>query len=132
MDEVIAMGQAEQLRQLYADFGRGDMGAVLAACSDSIVFHVPGRNKLAGGHDKGGFPAFIGQVMEMSAGTFREEIVDLMVGERYSAALLLHTLQKHGEPKEYLTIHLWEWDGEKFSNWWEHPRDQHVFDEIWS
>src|SRR6266567_8431386 len=95
------------LRKLYADFARGDMDAVLAACDDSIVFHVPGANPLSGDYSKSEFgPRLIAKVMQITGGTFREEVLDIMVGERHGAVLLDHTFMKDGSPQQYLTIHL--------------------------
>jgi ketosteroid isomerase-like protein len=122
----------QMLRQLYAAFGRGDMQAVLGSCTDDVVFHVPGRSRLAGDYDRSGFPAMIGKVMELSAGTFREDVLDVLVGQDHGAALLRHRLERGGTPIEYTTLHVWRLRDGKCAEWWEHPRDQYAFDQVWS
>lgn len=123
----------DALAKVYADFSRGDMDAVLAACDDSIVFHVPGSNPLAGNYAKGEFvPGLLTKVMRIAGDTFREEVLEIMTGENYGCVLLDHTFTKNGRPQQYYTIHLWSWNGERFTGWWEHPRSERAFDEAWS
>ncbi|MFN0072220.1 MAG: nuclear transport factor 2 family protein [Chloroflexota bacterium] len=120
------------LQELYARFGRGDLAGVIELCSDDIVFHIPGRVSFSGEHTKAGFGSFVNHVMQISEGTFRESIVDLMVGEQFGSVLLIHTLERNGRTIEYRTIHLWRIEHERFAEWWEYPQDLHEFEAAWS
>ncbi|MFN8526131.1 MAG: hypothetical protein U0821_23765 [Chloroflexota bacterium] len=120
------------LRELYAEFGRGDLGAVLSRCDDAIVFEVPGVSPLAGLYRKQTFGELVERVMRLSGGTFQEDLLDVLVGERYAAVYLTHRLARDGTESRYQTIHLWEHDGEVLTGWREYPADLRAFDEAWS
>ena len=121
-----------RLRDLYAAFARGDMAAVLAHCTDEITFHVPGSAPFSGDQTKATFGEWIGKVIDLSGGTFREDILDVMTGDDHGAVLLHHTLQRDGKPAEYTVIHLWKAAGDKFSEWWEYPQDLDAFNRAWA
>ena len=121
----------ETLRKLYDDFGRGDLDAMLAACAEDIEFHVPGSNQLSRTWGKSDFTQLITLVQELSGGSFREEVLDVMVGNLHGAVLLHHKLERDGETLGYMTLHLWEFSDGKPSQFWEYPRDLDSFNEIW-
>lgn len=121
----------EAIRKLYDDFSHGDLEAVLEACADDITFHVPGVNQLSGNYGKSEFVTLIGKVAQITNGTFREEVLDVMIGNAHAAVLLHHKLERDGETRGYLTLHLWEMAEGRLTNWWEYPRDLTVFDDVW-
>lgn len=123
----------ERLRRLYDDFGKGDLEAVLAACADEIVFHVPGHNALSGSYSKAQFgPALIAKVMQLSAGTFQEMVDDVLANDTHGVVLARHRLQHAGTLQEYHTVHVWRIRDGVFTEWREYPRDLYQFDAIWS
>jgi ketosteroid isomerase-like protein len=122
----------QRLRDLYDAFSRGDLDTVLSKCSDEIRFEVPGSSEVAGRYTKSGFFDLIDKVMRLSAGTFREEILDLVADDERGIVLLLHRLEREGRPVEYRTAHLWWIQDGRFSAWREHPGDQQQFDRAWS
>ena len=127
------MSNEAKLRAVYEAFARGDMDAVLADCTDGIVFHVPGRSPMAGGYPgRDGFMAMIGKVMQLSGGTFKEELTDALANDRHGVALARHTLERNGKQHEYHTVHVWHIKDGKFTEFWEHPGDTVAFDEAWS
>lgn len=124
---------AEQmLRDLYAKFSAGDLGGVLAMCTDDVEFRVPGSSPLAGTYGKATFQELIGKVMTISGGTFREEVVDVIATEEHGVAILDHSLDRGGKPIAYRTDHLWRFRDGKCCGWLERPGDQEAFDRIWS
>lgn len=119
-------------RELYAAFARGDMAAVLAMCDDSIVFHVPGKAPFSGDHTKADFADWMGQVMQISGGTFEETLLDVLVSDDHVLALLDHHFEKNGRPQQYFTAHLWAVKDGRFTEWRELPDDQDEFTAVWS
>jgi ketosteroid isomerase-like protein len=127
------MSNEDTLRAVYAAFARGDMDGVLAPCSGDIVFHVPGRNRQSGDYQgRDGFMKLIGLVMEISGGTFREELLDALANDRHGVALAHHTLERNGKKYDYHTVHVWRIENGKFTEFFEHPGDTIAFDEAWS
>jgi ketosteroid isomerase-like protein len=127
------MSNESKLRAVYEAFVRGDMDGVLAPCTSDIVFHVPGRNQLTGSHKgRDGFVALVGKVMELSGGTFVEELLDALANERHGVALARHTLERNGKKYQFHTVHVWAIKDGKFSEFWEHPGDPVTFDEAWA
>ncbi len=131
------MGQAslaaiEQLgRKAYAAFSRGDLEGMLALCADDVVFTVPARVTFAGAYSKATFPFMIGKVMELSSGTFREEIVDILVSEQRVLAYLDHRLERNGKICQYYTSHMWTVKDGKFTSWRELPDNVAEFESVW-
>jgi ketosteroid isomerase-like protein len=120
------------LRDIYAAFARGDMAGVLEPCTDDVVFHVPGRNPTSGAYTKATFGDLIGKVMQITAGTFQEDVLDVLAGADYGAVVLLHHFQRDNRPVEYRTLHLWKLRSGKFCEWREYPQDLYAFDAAYS
>jgi ketosteroid isomerase-like protein len=123
----------ERLRTLYDNFGKGDLEAVLSACAEEIVFHVPGHSPLRGSYTKAQFaPGLITKVMQLSAGTFQESVDEVLAGDTQGVVLATHRLQRNGTAHEYQTAHVWQIRDGLFTGWREYPRDLYQFDAIWS
>ena len=123
----------ERLRTLYDNFVAGKLEAVLAACADEIIFHVPGCNALSGSYTKAQFgPELIMRVMQLSGGTFQEVVEDVLANDTHGVVLATHRLQRNGATHEYQTAHVWRIREGVFTEWREYPRDLHQFDAIWS
>jgi ketosteroid isomerase-like protein len=121
------------LRATYDAFSKGDMDGVLSNCADDIVFHVPGRSQMAGDYrGRDGFMAMVGKVMQLSGGTFREEVHDILANNEHGAVLTRHSLERGGRQFEYTTVHVWHVRDGKCTEFWEHPGDPAAFDEAWA
>jgi uncharacterized protein len=119
-------------RKLYDAFGKGDMETVLGYCDDDIVFHVPGKAPFSGDHTKASFGDWMGPVMQICSGTFREDILDILVSDDHVLVFLDHHFDKNGRPEQYFTAHLWAVKDGRFSEWRELPDDQDEFTAAWS
>ena len=120
------------LRQVYAAFAQGDMAGVLGPCTDDMVFHVPGHNPTSGDYTKATFGELIGKLMQISAGTFQEDLLDVLAGDAHGAVVLQHHFQRDGKPVQYRTMHLWQLRDGQFCEWWEYPQDLNAFDAAYS
>jgi uncharacterized protein len=125
-------GLEETIRQAYAAFGRGDVDGYLSACSDDIVFHVPGSNALSGTYSgRQGIYDLAATAMSLSAGTFAEEVEDILGNGRHAVVLARHRLTRNGVSREYSTAHVYEIAGGKLARCYEQPRDPSEFEEAW-
>lgn len=123
---------SQLLEKLYADFSKGDLRAVLDACSDQMTFQVPGKSPLAGKYDKKTFvPGFAAKLQELSGGTLQLEVHDIMASDRHAVALATAKLTRGGKTLEYRTVHVWRFEGGKPVAWYEYPRDLYQHDAIW-
>ena len=121
------------LEKLYADFANGDLNAVLAACADQMTFQVPGKSKLAGKYTKVNFAQdFVTKLGELSGGTFKLEVHDILASDQHAAVLATDRLTRAGKPVEFRTVHIWRFEAGKPVAWYEYPRDLYQFDAIWS
>jgi ketosteroid isomerase-like protein len=120
------------LEKIYADFARGDLQALLASCADSMTFQVPGKSKLAGKYTKSTFQEFVTRLSELSGGTFKLEVHDILASEQHGAVLSTERLTKSGKPVEFRMVHIWRFEAGKPVAWYAYPRDLYQFDAIWS
>lgn len=121
------------LEKLYADFAKNDLASVLDVCSEKMTFQVPGKSKLSGKFDKKTFgPEFVTRLMELSGGTFKMEVHDIMASDRHGLVLATNKLTRDGKAIELRTVHVWRIEDGKPVAWYEYPRDLYQFDLIWS
>lgn len=121
------------LEKLYANFAEGNLQAVLDACSDEVTFNVPGKSRIAGKFTKKNFiQDFVMKLGELSGGTIRADIHDILASDRHAAVLATDTLMRDGKKIEFRSVHIWRFDGGKPVAWYVYPRDLYQFDEIWA
>jgi ketosteroid isomerase-like protein len=122
----------ENLRKGYEAFGRGDIDTVMTLLTDDIQWHVPGRNPLSrdysGKEEVGGFFA---KMMELTDGTFRVEVHDVLANDEHGVGLLRLSAQRDGKTLQVNDVHVWHVRDGKFSEFWAQPSDQYGFDEFW-
>ena len=120
------------LRTAYADFARGDLNAFLAVCTDSITFRVPGRSDIAGTYARGQFgPGLIAKVMELTGGTFRETVVDVVANDGRGVVLARHAFERGGRTHAYNTAHIYRIENGRLASFEEYPDDLYAFDAAW-
>jgi len=121
------------IEKIYADFAKGDMAAVLAACSEKVTFQLSGKSELAGKYDKSTFVSgFVEKMMELSGGTLKSDVHEVMASDRHAVVLLTEHLTRKGKPIEYRVVHVWRIENGQPVAWYKYLRDQYQFDDIWS
>jgi uncharacterized protein len=74
-----------------------------------IVWHFPGRSLLAGDHrGTDAVLGFFGRTMELTAGTFRAELHDVVADDRHAVGMHLATGEREGrrlQDREVLVFH---------------------------
>jgi ketosteroid isomerase-like protein len=121
----------DRLRELYAAFARGDMEGFLDGCTDDVTFTVPGTATVSGEFTKGTFGGLVAPVMEVSGGTFREDVLDVFANDEHGVLLLLHSFDRDGQRREYRTAHIVQLRDGKIAKWQEHPGSPGEFEEAW-
>lgn len=120
------------LRQAYAQFAQGDMAGFLSHCTPDISFRVPGHTPLSGTHTRTHFfNAVMGHVMQLSEGSFRETVVDVVANDRRGVVFVHHALTRAGRHYEYGSAHAYRIVNGKLATFEEYPEDLRALEAAW-
>jgi ketosteroid isomerase-like protein len=132
-EAAMAHPNEELLRQGFEAFSKGDMEAVAALFADDVVFHFPGRGPLAGDHrGRDQVLAVIAKQSELTAGTFRLELHDLLANDEHAVALTVARAERGDSTWEDNAVLVFHIQNGKVSEFWLHPGDQYAGDEFFS
>lgn len=102
----------ETLRKLYDALGRGDVPTVLELFTDDVQFHVSGRSQVSGDYvGKSVVLGFLGKLMELSGGTFRIKVLDVLANDEHGVVLTRETAQHDGRVLDNHAVHVWDMRG---------------------
>jgi ketosteroid isomerase-like protein len=117
-----------------AFYAGGDVGPVRELLTEDIVWHVPGRNAIAGeyrGVDE--VIDYFSRRRDLAQKSFRMHPGELLVGsEEHVASLTDGTAVIDGRERRWSTIGLYRLEGDRIAECWLLPLDPAAFDEIWS
>lgn len=121
------------VRRGYEAFGKGDMDKLNELLSDDIVWHVPGNNPLSGDY-KGKEAVFglFGKIMELSGGTLRQDIHDVLANDEHAVVLVVAHAERQGKKLEDRQVHVLHIKDGKATEFWNHFGDQSGVDNFWS
>lgn len=123
----------ELFDRAYAAFGAGDFDALAEVFDESVVWHNPGRNPISGDYEgrDAAFASFAKE-FELSGGTYRPTIHDVLANDEHVTALMHVTAERDGKnlDMDYVLI-LHVKDG-KFVEGWDLWMDQEALDKFWS
>jgi len=112
----------------------GDPEPVRAVLTDDVVWHVPGRNAIAGEYR--GVDAvmdYFRRRRDLAGRTFRLHPGELLVGDGEHVAMLTDgTAVIGGVERSWSTVGLYRLRGERIAACWLLPLDPAAFDEIWA
>jgi ketosteroid isomerase-like protein len=96
---------AALIRTLVDDFQRGDLDAVRTHFSTDAVWELPGRGTLAGEY-KGpeAIIGFLARSFELSGGTLRLEVLDVLASEHGAAHVQRVTAQQLGRSLDCVEV----------------------------
>jgi uncharacterized protein len=123
----------ELVRKGFDAFSKGDVDTLRALFAQDAVWHAPGRSPLSGDHR--GVDAILGffaQTMELTGGTFRVELHDVLANDEHAVSLYVARGEREGrtlEDKSVLVSHIR--DG-KLVETWGYSEDQYALDEFLS
>lgn len=128
-----AQENAATIRRGYEFFNTGNLEGLTALFHPDVVWHAGGRGRLSG--DKRGRDAafaYFRQLGELSGGTFRAELHDVVANDEHVVGLHTNIGQREGRSlniKEALVFHLQ--DG-VIVEAWESVEDSQAMDEFWA
>ncbi|MBF6150372.1 nuclear transport factor 2 family protein [Nocardia nova] len=110
------------LRRLYESFISGDDSVYRDLVDRDIVWHEPGDTQISGdwfGADEG--LRMYQRFMEISGGTYRDELIDIEANDRIEVAIVRHHLERDGEKLSYVLAQVYRIDNGKLVEYWEYP-----------
>ncbi len=123
----------ELARRSLEAFSTGDMEAFAGLLDEDAVFHFPGRGPLAGDHQgKGQVLATLAKQGELSGGTFRVELHDVLASDEHAVLLVKARAERGGKMWSDNGILVFHTKNGKVSEAWLHPGDQYAGDEFFS
>ena len=124
---------AELLKAHIDALARGDLPEAMSFYTDDAVFHYPGRNPLSGDYrGKDEVLGLLGRAFELTDGSFRPEVHDILVGDDHVAALTIVHAARAGMPVEWQSVDLYHVRDGKITEHWVHEVDQELVDRFWS
>ena len=121
------------MKKGYEAFGSGDLDAVRELFADDIVWHVSGRSPLSGDYKgKEEVLGFLAKTMEMTGGTFKLDVHDIMANAEHGVALTTATAEREGKRLTNRSVQVVHIRDGKLTESWLHPDDQYAADEFWS
>jgi uncharacterized protein len=131
--EASAEANGALIRKAYDAFSRGDIDTVMAMFAPDIVWHVPGRGPLSRdyrGHAE--VLGFFGRFMELSNGTFRLRVDDVLARGDRVVVLCTESAQRGGRSWTAPQVHVWTVKDGKATAFREYEGDEQGDDEFWS
>jgi uncharacterized protein len=123
----------ELLRQAYAAYAAADLEALDDLFHDDVVWHVPGRNPVAGDHEgKEEALAALIKLMDITGGTARLEAEALMADERYGVAILESTASRDQTTHVSRLVQVFRISGSQIDEVWSYPGDPYGDDQFLS
>lgn len=124
---------ARLIRRGYECFARGDIETLREIMDHDAVWHEPGRSRVAGDH-KGaeGVLGFLRRLKELTAGTFRAEIVDMVVDVERVVVFQRDTAERDGELLDVLAVVDYEIHHGRVTEATVYQYDQYRFDDFFA
>jgi uncharacterized protein len=124
---------AELLRSGYKAFATGDMVTLEALFDPTVTWHAQRLGMLGGDHV--GWPAvlnFFAHSMELTRGTFRIEVLDVLANATSSCAVVRSTGQRDPATLDSRQVHVYRLENERVVEVWQYVDDGYAVEAFWS
>jgi ketosteroid isomerase-like protein len=120
------------VREAYLAFSRGDVDGYLQPCTSDFTFNIPGKGGICGMWvGKQGLRDLASKAMALSAGTFHEEVEDVLANDLHAVVLARHRFTRGRSSKDYRTAHVYEVRNGQLARCFEQPQDPAAFHDAW-
>ena len=120
-------------RKGYEAFAKGDMATLRELFSENVVWLTSGNNPLSGEHrGRDAVFAMFARSAELSGGTVRMEVHDVLANDEHAVALVRATASRQGRQLDLLEIAVYHVSNGRVTEAWSFPYDQRASDEFWS
>jgi ketosteroid isomerase-like protein len=130
---TLGADDVEVVRRLYAAVNGRDMAAAAACFTPDARWTLPGRSPIAGTHVGWDqiYDRFLAKLAPLSGGTFRAELLDVTLGERFVVAVQHATAALDGRTLDVTGCQLMEITDGRISRVRGHYSDQEALDSFW-
>jgi ketosteroid isomerase-like protein len=121
------------LREGYGAFAAGDLATVERMFHPGVIWHAQRLGQLGGDHI--GWPAvaeFFGRSMQLTRGTFRIEVLEVLSNETGAAAVVQSTAERDGKRLNDRQVHLFHVENGQVVEIWQFVGDAHATEEFWA
>ncbi len=123
----------ELMRRGYAAYTSGDLETIDRLFADDIVWHVSGRSPISGDYTgKEQVFGFFGKLQELSGGTSKVEVHDLLADDDHGVAIVTQSASRDGRTYEGRVTHVLHLRDGKVTEFWDAYVDQYTSDEFWA
>jgi ketosteroid isomerase-like protein len=124
----------QRSQRAYEAFSKGDMATVSDLMADDVLWHVGGHSSLAGDYKgKDAVFGFFGKLMEITGGTFKLEVHDILANDEHSVTLVMATAERQGKKLRTKQAHVTHPDSQgRVKEFWAFDEDQGATDEFYS
>lgn len=122
---------AAVLERLFQAFQSGDSQAMAALFADDVVFHMPGRGRMAGTFK--GKEAVFGWLEGMGAAAgegFEADVHAIMADDEHAVALITERGEKNGKTYEWREVDVYHVSNGKITEGWVIFDDLYAADEF--
>jgi hypothetical protein len=130
--EEISMPPSNEtvIRDLYDAFASRELSVVDKLLDDDVTWHAPGSAQHAGvRRGKAELFASMARLAELTGGTLRSEVIDVLANERRAVVLQLTRAQRDDRPALHdREVIVYELRDGRVVEVWEHPGDLHAMD----
>lgn len=120
-------------RRAMTAFAAGDTDALAEVFHPDVVWHIGGRNLLAGDHrGRDATFALFSREFQLTDGTYRPELHDVLADDDHTVALLHVTASREGRVLDLdyaLVLHI---DDGRITEGWVVTTDPAAYDDFWS
>jgi uncharacterized protein len=121
----------ELVRRAFDAFASGDVDTLRALIDQDAVWHAPGRNPLAGDHrGVDGILGYFARTMELTGGTFRSELHDVVANDEHAVSLFVARGQREGKTLDARNVLVTHVRNGKLGETWLFSGDQYAADEF--
>jgi uncharacterized protein len=127
-DENVAI-----MQRAYDAFNSADMDTLIEIFDESIVWHLPGRSSFADDYQgRDATLAYFGQLGELTGGTFRAELQQLLGAGDRVVGIQRSTAERDGKHLDVDNCIVFQLKDGRVIDGREHFEDLYAWDEFWS
>jgi ketosteroid isomerase-like protein len=125
---------ASVVRRLYAAFAQGDMETARSCFVEDAIWHMPGKSPIGGDHvgSNAILRDFFTKLRELSCGSFRAELTDVLANDQHAVALQHATAKRGTKHLDVTACQLMRIRDGRILEVRGYYSDQYALDEFWS
>lgn len=120
------------VRRFFEAFASRDMQTIDELLSDDVVLHFSGRSPISGDFGKQRWFDLAARVRELTGGTLKADVHDVVGGDEHAVALLDMHAERDGRTLDWHRTVVYHVSAGKIAEAWVLEEDQYAVDEFFS